>query len=111
VPIFVTENGVALDDRLSDSGTVDDGERIAYLRSHLEVLSGAIADGIDVRGYFVWSLWDNFEWEFGYDLRFGLVYVDYETQARIPKASYHWYRNLIRTINRRPGVSHNPLGS
>jgi beta-glucosidase/6-phospho-beta-glucosidase/beta-galactosidase len=73
-----------------------DRERIAYLRSYGGALREAVAAGADVRGYFVWSLLDNFEWGAGYSNRFGLVYVDYATQRRIPKASAHWYARMIR---------------
>jgi beta-glucosidase len=88
-PVFVTENGYG------DRGEIDDAGRIDYLAEHLAATGAAIADGVDVRGYFCWSLIDNFEWARGYDARFGLVHVDYATQARTPKASYHWYRDFI----------------
>ena len=71
-----------------------------YLRGHLEALAEAIADGADVRRYFVWSLLDNFEWELGYDVRFGLVHVDYESQRRTPRRSALWYRDLIDDVRR-----------
>jgi len=87
-PIFITENGCACPDRPGEP----DEARIAYLADHLAALRRTMADGVDVRGYFVWSLLDNFEWARGYDPRFGLVHVDYETQVRTPKASYHWLR-------------------
>ena len=93
-PIFITENGAAYDDR-RQGDTVPDPERLEYFRAHLEAVERAIADGVDVRGYFAWSLLDNFEWENGYDKRFGIVYVDYETQERVPKQSALWYRDLI----------------
>ena len=76
-------------------GCVDDPERVAYLRDHLAALRRAIADGVDVRRYFAWSLLDNFEWEHGYSKRFGIVHVDYETQRRTPKHSGLWYRDYI----------------
>ena len=94
-PILITENGSAEDDRPDESGRVHDTDRIAYLRDHLNALSRAIDAGVDVRGYFVWSLLDNFEWAFGYDRRFGLVRVDYELLERHPKDSYHWYRDFL----------------
>ena len=72
-----------------------DPDRMSYLDGHLTALRSAMDRGVDVRGYFCWSLMDNFEWSLGYDMRFGLVYVDFETQRRIPKASYHWYRDLV----------------
>ena len=93
-PIYITENGCAINDGPVD-GVVTDQRRIDYLDGYLRSLQEAIADGIDVRGYFQWSLLDNFEWSVGYSQRFGLVHVDFETQQRTPKASYHWYRNLI----------------
>lgn len=94
VPIYITENGAAFADVLVD-GAVADTERVAYLRTHLEALARARADGIDVRGYFVWSLLDNFEWAWGYGKRFGVVHVDYDTQVRTPKASARWYAGLL----------------
>jgi beta-galactosidase len=94
-PIYITENGCSFDDAPGPDGTVDDQQRIAFLGSHLSAVAAAMADGVDVRGYFVWSLLDNFEWSEGYHPRFGLVHVDYETQKRTPKASYAWYRDLI----------------
>ena len=93
-PVYVTENGAAYADQ-RDNGTVHDPNRISYVDRHLEAISRAIDDGIPVRGYFLWSLLDNFEWAFGYSRRFGIVFVDYETLERVPKASYHWYRDVI----------------
>ncbi|MBT9596320.1 MAG: beta-glucosidase [Vitreoscilla sp.] len=94
-PIYITENGMANVDRLEDAGRVADPERVAYLRDHLTALARAIELGVDVRGYFYWSLLDNFEWNSGYTKRFGLFRVDYETQARTAKDSAHWYRAFI----------------
>ncbi|MET9451586.1 GH1 family beta-glucosidase [Streptomyces cinerochromogenes] len=94
-PVYLTENGSAEDDVPASDGAVHDAERIAYLDGHLRAVAAAIADGVDVRGYYVWSLLDNFEWAYGYSKRFGLVYVDYATQRRVPKDSFHWYRALI----------------
>jgi beta-glucosidase len=94
-PIYITENGMANADVLRQ-GQVDDAPRIAYLRSHLLALGRAIELGADVRGYFYWSLLDNFEWNSGYAKRFGLVHVDYATQQRTVKNSAHWYREFIR---------------
>ena len=94
-PILITENGSAEPDAPDDTGRVHDEDRIAYLRDHLAALGRAIEAGVDVRGYFVWSLLDNFEWAFGYDRRFGLVRVDYESLERHPKSSYHWYRDYL----------------
>ncbi len=94
-PVHITENGSAEHDVLTSDGAVHDAERISYLDGHLRSVAAAIADGVDVRGYYVWSLLDNFEWAYGYSKRFGLVYVDYATQRRVPKDSFHWYRALI----------------
>jgi beta-glucosidase len=98
-PIFITENGAAYDDHVNGADVVEDPERTAYVRSHLDALAQAIAAGVDVRGYFVWSLLDNFEWELGYGKRFGIVYVDYETQQRIPKRSALWYRDFVAGLS------------
>jgi beta-glucosidase len=95
MPLVVAENGAAYDDYVDPAGRVRDPERIAYLRAHLGVVRRAIAEGVDVRGYFVWSLLDNFEWGHGYSRRFGLVYVDFATQTRILKDSAHWYAATI----------------
>jgi beta-glucosidase len=95
LPIYVLENGAGSAEQPDASGWVDDQERIAYLAAYIEAMREAMAKGADVRGYFVWSLLDNFEWGSGYANRFGLVYVDYPTQRRIPKASAGWYRQLI----------------
>ena len=92
-PLYVTENGAAFRDR----GAVEDPRRVSYLEGHLAAVRDAIADGIDVRGYFLWSLLDNFEWALGYSRRFGIVYVDFATLERVPKASYRWYRDFIAT--------------
>ncbi|MDC8784689.1 GH1 family beta-glucosidase [Roseateles koreensis] len=94
-PIYITENGMANADEVID-GRVPDVARIAYLRSHLEALATAVDLGADVRGYFYWSLLDNFEWNSGYTKRFGLFHVDYGTQQRLAKDSAHWYRGLIK---------------
>ena len=92
--MYVTENGAAYPDTVR-AGMVDDPLRVAYLERHIAALSDAIAQGADVRGYFAWSLMDNFEWQHGYGMRFGLVHVDYETQVRTPKRSAAWYADLI----------------
>jgi beta-glucosidase len=96
LPLYVTENGMAAEDYVDPEGGVDDQERIAYLHAHLEAAARAIDSGVDLRGYFCWSLLDNFEWAEGYQKRFGLVYVDYGTQRRIPKASAAFYSEVIR---------------
>jgi beta-glucosidase len=95
VPLYVTENGAAFDDEIGPDGTVDDPERVAYFDSHLRACHRAIEAGVPLRGYFAWSLLDNFEWAFGYDKRFGLVFVDYRTQRRIPKSSARFYADVI----------------
>lgn len=93
-PMYVTENGAAYPDELRD-GAVDDPLRVAFFEQHVAALHDAIQQGADVRGYFAWSLMDNFEWQHGYGMRFGLVHVDYETQVRTPKRSATWYARLI----------------
>jgi beta-glucosidase len=85
-PVHITENGCSYPEEVSDAA------RISYLDVHIKAVA---ASGVDVRGYFVWSLIDNFEWDSGYSQRFGLVHVDHRTQRRTPKDSYHWYRRLI----------------
>lgn len=95
IPIYITENGTAMEDVLGPDGTVLDPRRIDYLRRHFASAERAIEEGTDLRGYFVWSFLDNFEWAYGYRPRFGLVYVDFETQRRIPKASARWYAGVI----------------
>jgi beta-glucosidase len=95
LPLFVTENGAAYPDRLTADGRVADPERIDYLHTHLAAAHEALAEGVDLRGYFVWSLLDNFEWAQGYTKRFGLIHIDYETQRRTWKDSAHWYRDVI----------------
>lgn len=97
VPIVVTENGLACHDVISTDGRVHDPTRIDFLTRYLQALQRSIVDGAKVTGYFQWSLMDNFEWAEGYRQRFGLVYVDYQSQRRIPKASAEWYAQVIRT--------------
>ncbi|QGV77599.1 GH1 family beta-glucosidase [Streptomyces ficellus] len=94
-PLMVTENGAAYDDYADPSGEVHDPERVAYLRAHLAGVHRALADGVDVRGYFLWSLLDNFEWAYGYGKRFGIVHVDFASQRRTPKDSARWYADVI----------------
>jgi beta-glucosidase len=96
LPIYITENGAPYSDYVDPDGRVNDPERIEYLAEHFRAAKAAIDVGVDLRGYFVWSLLDNFEWDSGYAMRFGLVFVDYSTQRRIPKASALWYRDVIR---------------
>jgi beta-glucosidase len=95
-PLYVMENGRAADDYVDPRGAVKDPSRIAYLHAHLGAALDAIAAGASVRGYFVWSLLDNFEWGQGFGRRFGLTWVDYPTGKRIPKASFAWYREVVR---------------
>ena len=94
-PIYLTENGAAFHD-VAEHGRCVDRRRIDYLDAHLRALHDSLGAGVDVRGYFAWSLMDNFEWSHGYSQRFGLVHVDYETLERTPKASYHWYAQICR---------------
>ena len=94
-PIIISENGMSAHDVVSLDGKVHDPNRIDFLHRYLIELEKATEDGVDVRGYFQWSLMDNFEWANGYEDRFGLVYVDFETQQRIPKDSYYWYKEFI----------------
>ncbi|MFI6830221.1 GH1 family beta-glucosidase [Kribbella sp. NPDC050241] len=95
-PIYITENGAAYDDVPAEDGTVDDPQRVNYLHGHLSALRTAIAAGVDVRGYFVWTLLDNFEWAEGFAKRFGIVHVDYATQIRTPKTSAGWLGRAAR---------------
>lgn len=96
IPIYMTENGLAQEDSKNLEELLEDEERIAYLRQILIWLYKAMEDGIPVKGYYVWSLLDNFEWSAGYTLRYGLYYTDYKTKQRIPKKSAEWYREVIR---------------
>ena len=95
-PLYVTENGAAFDDPVVD-GVCHDERRIRYLDAHLRAVRRAIAAGVDVRGYYAWSLFDNFEWAWGFAQRFGLVHVDFDTQVRTPKSSARWYSDICRT--------------
>ena len=98
LPIYITENGAAFyDPPVAQNGAVDDPLRVAYLRDHILAVSEAIRRGVSMRGYFVWSFLDNFEWALGYAKRFGIVHVDYETQKRTPKTSAKFYAEVIRT--------------
>ena len=94
-PIYIIENGAAFQDRLTPDGHVPDPRRINYLRDYITAVHEAMQDSVDVRGYFVWSLLDNFEWSFGYSKRFGVIYVDYSTQRRVIKDSGYWYAQAI----------------
>ncbi|GAA1277718.1 GH1 family beta-glucosidase [Sphaerisporangium rubeum] len=95
VPIVITENGMCSPDEAGPDGRVDDPARVEFLRDHLDCVGDAIAAGVPVEGYCVWSFLDNFEWAEGYGPRFGIVHVDYETQRRTPKSSALWYRDVI----------------
>ena len=94
LPLFITENGAAFDDVISADGGVHDQRRIDYLDAHFRAARRAIDAGVDLRGYFVWTLLDNFEWAFGYSRRFGLIYVDYDTQRRVVKDSGRWFAQV-----------------
>jgi beta-glucosidase len=96
LPLYITENGRAAEDYVNPQGEVDDIERVRYLHAHLEAAARAIKDGVSLAGYFVWSLLDNFEWASGYQKRFGIIYVDFGTQRRIPKSSARFYSDVVR---------------
>lgn len=108
VPIYVTENGSANCNEDVVSGRIHDGDRIAYVRSFLEEISRAVADGVDVRGYSLWSFLDNYEWSSAYSQRYGIIHVDLDSFERIPKDSAYWYREIIRarSLNLSPGEQH-----
>jgi beta-glucosidase len=93
--LFISENGCSADDTLAD-GRVDDTDRVMFLRNYIGNLARATSEGYPLKGYFLWSLLDNFEWAEGYSKRFGIHYVDFKTQARTPKLSALWYRELIK---------------
>lgn len=95
-PVYITENGAAFKDDVTADGAVHDTLRLQYLNEHLNACLGAIKQGVDLRGYFAWSLLDNFEWQHGYTKRFGLVHVDYTNQQRIVKDSGRWYSEVIK---------------
>ncbi|WP_344295059.1 family 1 glycosylhydrolase, partial [Agromyces neolithicus] len=99
-PVYITENGASFDDVIAADGSVPDPERVAFLSDHLEaaldaVAPGGAAAGLELRGYFVWSLMDNWEWAAGFTQRFGLVHVDFATGTRTPKTSFHWLRSIL----------------
>jgi beta-glucosidase len=96
IPLYVTENGAAFDDYVGPDGEIHDADRIRYLDEHLRAVRAAMDSGVDVRGYFVWSILDNFEWGQGFAKRFGLTWVDYRRQERIPKDSFAWYQRTVR---------------
>jgi beta-glucosidase len=98
MPLYITENGAAIYDAPHTiDGEVNDPLRVWYFREHIKAVHDAIGKGADVRGYFAWSLLDNYEWSLGYSKRFGIVHVNYATQERTPKASAHYYSTVIRT--------------
>jgi beta-glucosidase len=96
LPVYILENGAAFTDQVEEDDRIRDGQRITYLRDYLGAVLDAIAEGVPVRGYFVWSLLDNFEWTLGHSKRFGLVHVDYGTLERRAKDSFHFYAALAR---------------
>jgi beta-glucosidase len=98
LPLVITENGAAFDDVADTSGFVADDDRTAYLAEHIAAVAAACEQGADIRGYFAWSLLDNFEWAEGYAKRFGIVHVDYDTQVRTPKQSALWFRDTIARL-------------
>ncbi|MEU6865350.1 GH1 family beta-glucosidase [Streptomyces sp. NPDC046876] len=106
LPLVISENGAAYEDEVGPDGGVHDPQRAAYVHAHLDAVHRAITDGADVRGYFLWSLLDNFEWSYGYAKRFGAVHVDYDTLERTPKSSALWYSRVART-----GRLHAPGGA
>jgi beta-glucosidase len=93
--IYITENGTSAADEPGEDGRIDDLDRVMFLRQYLDQLNRAIGEGVPVRGYFLWSLLDNFEWADGYETRFGLHYVDYKTLKRTPKLSASFYKTVI----------------
>ena len=95
-PIIITENGMSCEDSLAPDGKIHDSERIEFMTRHLQQIKRAVNDGVPLKGYFHWSFTDNFEWAHGYSQRFGLVYIDYASQQRIPKDSAQWYANVIK---------------
>ena len=100
IPLVITENGAAYDDVPDADGFVDDADRTDYIAAHLAAVAEACKRGVDIRGYFAWSLMDNFEWAYGYDKRFGIIRTDYETQTRTPKRSALWLRDTIARVRR-----------
>lgn len=99
IPIYITENGCAYKDVISEDGKIHDDERTDYIKKHLQVVSRLIEEGDRIDGYYVWSLLDNFEWKFGYSKRFGIVYVDFDTQKRIPKESFKYLSGVLKEKN------------
>ena len=95
-PIYITENGSAFADlKRAEDGSVNDGDRLSYLHTHLEAVADAIEAGVPVKGYYAWSMLDNYEWAEGYDERFGIIEVDFATQKRTPKRTARWYQQIV----------------
>ena len=105
LPLYITENGMSCHDNVSRDGRVHDPNRIQFLDEYLSALSRANDDGADVRGYFLWTFLDNFEWDKGYNERFGIVYVDFATQKRIVKDSAYWYQKVIESNGKELGMN------
>jgi beta-glucosidase len=103
VPLYVHENGAAFHDAVSADGAVDDADRCLYIARHIDAVRASVCDGVDVRGYFAWSLLDNYEWAEGYRMRFGIVHVDFATQRRTLKSSARWYAKLIEACHETQG--------
>jgi beta-glucosidase len=95
-PMYVHENGAAFPDAVAADGSIDDPDRRGYIARHIDAVRAAVRDGVAVRGYFAWSLMDNYEWAEGYRARFGILHVDFATQQRTLKASGQWYADLIK---------------
>jgi beta-glucosidase len=95
--LYITENGAAYDEGISEDGKCHDARRTSYLQTHIKAIADAIAEGAPVKGYYEWSLMDNFEWALGYAKRFGIVHVDFDTQKRTIKDSGYWYRGVIES--------------
>jgi beta-glucosidase len=97
VPLYITENGAAFHDNVEPNGAINDTQRVEYLDDHLRASRRAIEEGVDLRGYFLWSLLDNFEWACGLSKRFGIIHVDFGSQQRVAKASARFYADVVRT--------------
>jgi len=95
IPIYITENGMANNDKINSKGEVEDLDRIEYFQLHLQVILESLKKGIQLKGYFAWSLLDNYEWSFGYKKRFGLVHVNYEDFSRNPKNSFKEFQKYL----------------
>jgi beta-glucosidase len=104
-PVYITESGCSVADEPDADGVIDDQPRISFLDGHIRAVADAIKAGVDVRGYLVWTLMDNFEWSEGFHQRFGLVHVDFDSQRRTPKASYDWYRDTIASARKQAAGS------